>query len=329
MENTDNSYYECKRCSFQTNYKNDMRRHLNKLTKCTRNFESYKYKDDELNILSLQLVNSKTKSCICIGCNKNYSNKTTLERHIKDFCKNTNNVENLYETYCNNNIKKTIASILPSLNVTNKDINAQININNNPVNIDGDNNNIVVNSIENLFINNNIQINFDSVKDFKEDWDMSKIDNSQKLNLLSSTFKFTNTLKNILENEVNLNVLIDNTTDSGFVYTNNSLEKMDLNDIFKKSMEKIYNHLLDFEKDLVSQVNEQKLDLNDITLKSLKDQIKEAKDKWTDYRRQKDINKNVNAVLKNIYNGKKMETVKSIDKVIEKTKIIHDPINGY
>ncbi len=329
------SYYECKRCLFQTHQKNDMKRHLNKINKCTRNFESFKYKDEELNVLSLQIIYNKAKEYLCIGCNKKYSNKSNLERHVKEYCKNTNNIKDLINTFHknlhnstdnnnsdnsngNNNNNSNVQSN-DNINITNE--NNIINVQNDLINI----NNLTINNIDNVFMN----ININSLKDFKEDWDVSKINNAEKLHLLTSTFKFTNTLKNILENEVNLNVLIDNTTDSGFVYTNNSLEKMDLKDICKQSMEKIYNHLIQFEKDLISQVDEKKYDINDIGLNHLKEQLKEAKDKWTDYRRQKNINANVNNALKNIYNGNKIKTIKTLDKVIDIPKAITNNLDEY
>ena len=96
------SYYECKRCLFQTHQKNDMKRHLNKINKCTRNFESFKYKDEELNVLSLQIIYNKAKEYLCIGCNKKYSNKSNLERHVKEYCKNTNNIKDLINTFHKN-----------------------------------------------------------------------------------------------------------------------------------------------------------------------------------------------------------------------------------
>ena len=50
------SYYECKRCSHKTKQKIEMVRHLNRKLKCLRTFQSYKYVDDELDILSLKII---------------------------------------------------------------------------------------------------------------------------------------------------------------------------------------------------------------------------------------------------------------------------------
>ena len=54
----------------------------------------------------------------------------------------------------------------------------------------------------------NITISFD------DNFNASKIYNNNKLMLLISTSKFTKTLEKLLENKVNLNVLIDPTTDN-------------------------------------------------------------------------------------------------------------------
>ena len=90
----------------------------------------------------------------------------------------------------------------------------------------------------------NITISFD------DNFNASKIDNNKKLILLLTTSKFTKTLEILLENKVNLNVLIDTTTDNGLVY-NKEFINMKHIDIIKKTMSKLYKILIDFHNDIL------------------------------------------------------------------------------
>jgi hypothetical protein len=90
----------------------------------------------------------------------------------------------------------------------------------------------------------NITISFD------DNFNGSKIDNNKKLILLLTTSKFTKTLEKLLENKVNLNVLIDTTTDNGLVY-NKEFINMKHIDIIKKTMSKLYKILIDFHNDIL------------------------------------------------------------------------------
>lgn len=338
--NKEKSYYECKRCFIKFYQKNDMKRHLDKKHKCTRVLESFKYNDKDIYNLSLERIQFEVQNGhICSICNKKYKNHKTLINHQKKFCveaidnninittslnsddTNQINTMNLISTLDLNNINNQTTTSNYSSNSTNIPGSTATNITNtlNTANNSGN----VINVIDKNYVNNNnitinnFNINFNLAKDFKEDWDISKIDNQLKLLLLNSSYKFTKTLENILENEVNLNVLIDNTTNSGFVFTENSLKKMDINDILKKSMEKIYNHLVQFKNDLVNDSTSNRISLNSIALQSLENQIKEVKDKYDDYRRIKEKTNAVNDIIKNIYNKKKEETIIELDKTIK------------
>jgi hypothetical protein len=64
--------------------------------------------------------------------------------------------------------------------------------------------------------------------------------------LLLSNNKFSNTLEKILENNNNLNVIMN--TDSGIIYKseNDKYEPISKNDLFKQTMDKLYDHLREF-----------------------------------------------------------------------------------
>jgi len=81
--------YECKRCFYNCNQLNDMKKHLNKKTKCINKLELFNYKDDELYNLSLINKNKIYKGHICNNCKKSFSTSSNLSRHLsKIICKN-------------------------------------------------------------------------------------------------------------------------------------------------------------------------------------------------------------------------------------------------
>lgn len=73
--------------------------------------------------------------------------------------------------------------------------------------------NITNNITTNNYTNNIISVNINLINSFEENWNTTHIDDKTKCFLLLNNSKFTATLENILENEVNLNVLLDNTSE--------------------------------------------------------------------------------------------------------------------
>ena len=122
--------------------------------------------------------------------------------------------------------------------------------------------------------------------------------------LLLSDTKFTNTLKNILQNEDNLNVIFkDHST--GIVYKNKNNEDeyqaMNVKDILDKSMDKIYKHLLDFFTEIVQ---DQHIDNNILY---------EIDKKYNRYKKSTIIKNDINNHLTDIFDENKN---KSIEKFI-------------
>ena len=265
LKNKDNILYmtyECKRCFYKTKLKTDMKRHLNKKIKCPRILESYKYNEKDLEELSLivendesNLITTKELYCLtendikvsnnkddvllyishhkltkCLFCNAEYTRFYDLKRHIKNTCKYFNT---------KNNKNEIIESDKSNVKVQN---NIQQNITNNNQQIT---NNITINvyNNSNLAQNGNIVI-----LPFDQNWDVSKIDEKQKLILFLEDKKYSKTMEEILQNEKNLNIILDKDSDLGLIYKND-VEKfinMKSNDIIDKAMNKIYNHLIDF-----------------------------------------------------------------------------------
>jgi len=224
------SWYTCKRCEYISKQKEVMKRHLEKQKKCIIINLDNKLSELELYNLSLTknnyydvLSNDKIKN-YCYNCNKKFSNTYCYNRHLKNNicsnneCDNDNN-EDIIET------KKE-----EYINIKNDK-----NIESNTINLTNINNSII-----------NINFNLNSLKGFDEKWDVSKIDKYQMVGLLFSNNKFSNTLEKILENKNNLNVIINN--ESGIVYKseNDTYEPISRNDLFKQTLNKLYDHLTEF-----------------------------------------------------------------------------------
>jgi hypothetical protein len=132
-----------------------------------------------------------------------------------------------------------------------------------------------INSTTNIYTNcniSNININIElpekKLLSFNDNWNIEHLDKNTKTLLFMSTVKYTKTLEYILKNDINKNVLLDEESKTGIVYKGdeNSFEKMKLEDIIDESVEKIYNHLKEFHKELK--------DKNDIEFNLDNDSIK-------------------------------------------------------
>lgn len=226
-------YYQCKRCNYISRQKIDMSRHLDKKKECKiideKNIKSdHELKkeslikhniDQELKEMYLNSEHSNDKlisimDCHynCTNCNKEFNNKSNLNKHIKR---------------CN------LKDVSTTVNQT-----KNIQINNNIQNI----------GVQNNIIN----ININSLRGFDEDWNLSNITDEMREKLFLSDKKFTNTLENILQNKENLNVILkDKVTGLVYKMKNNEYEIMPVKNILEESMDKIYKHLKEFFTDII------------------------------------------------------------------------------
>jgi hypothetical protein len=316
------SYYECKRCFHKFSQKSDIEKHLDRKYICKRILESYNY--DEKNLYELSLIKIKPEKIkiqfICDKCEKKFYNKFNLERHIENSCKGKKENKN---TIIYNDFKEINEKQHNSINIENKNISLNFNdeekIESNlkkNENIYDDNNTIlnnnnitnsnITNSNINCNNNNIFNININIPRSFDEEWDVSNIDIKKKLVLFLNKTKFSKTLQEILENEVNLNVILDKDSSSGIVYKNNKLVNMNVKDIVNKSMDKLYKHLLDFYKELkVPNI----LNINDDILDYEK---KIAGNKYYSYKNKnnKDTQTNVEQIISNLYYRNNKKAVK-------------------
>ena len=190
---------------------------------------------------------------------------------------------------CKKNIN--LENSLDTPNILNKDLNIPI-----------ETSNIIVKNIGSNNIGNNI------TKSFDEDWDLSHIDIHKKIKLFLNNSKFTSTLENILENEVNLNVLIDNTSDNCIVFTNNKLINMNIKDIIKKTMDKLHKHLNNFHNDIINP------NILNLRRDIFNNGLKTINIEYDNFNKNTDIQIEFQKYITDIYNKKKQTTFNFIEK---------------
>jgi len=275
------SYYKCNRCNYISKQKVDMKRHLDKLKKCiiiniSDKSENELYEDS---LIKYEIHN---------GLELNIEKKEKKEKKFNcDKCnKKFYNKSNLNRHVLTNKLCKKMENVTNIQNIT--------NITNNT--------------------NNIINIHINSLKGFDEDWNTSKITNDMREKLLLSDKKFTNTLKNILQNDENLNVILKDST-TGIVYKmkNNQYEAMNMKDIFEVSMDKIYRHLRDFFEEIV--------DTNENIHTNI---ILDIDSKYNNYKKNVITKKDVNNCLLNIFDENKNKSIEKFIEVNEDKPLIED-----
>jgi len=295
-------YFQCRRCEYISKQKIDMKRHLDKVNKCKIIDENNNKLDTQLYFESLEPntidsgldlnIEIKEKKLFCEKCNMKFANKSNLNRHIK----NSKSCKKISKSSNNNIIDNKIINNIQNIGVQNNIEN--INIHNNIV--------------------NNFNINVKSLRGFEEEWNTSNITDEMRKNLLFSDTRFTNTLKNILENDENLNVILkDESTGIVYKFKNDEYEAMHVKDILDISMDKIYKYLRDFLKEAIN-----------IDNKDNESIINEIDKKYYDYKDNLKIKKDVNSYLKCIFNDNKNKSVEKFIEIIDEKKdekiILHD-----
>jgi len=332
-------YYQCKRCNHITNQRIEMKRHLKRKFKCVIAIESYNYSENELYELSMEkhtndILHNNEEDTTDDSSEDDKNNdireslindKNIIIENIIDFKKDIkindptkfkindemndaiNDAVNEAINYSCNTQKeedseKNICSKCSSHFKYKSNLNRHIK-----------NNKCKQHSITNITNNNTlnqqnniININFKIIKPFDEEWDVSKIDNKLKNILLLSDTKYTKTLEHILNNDTNLNVIIEDSSNVGIVYKNDTekFKPMSINDIVDKSMDKLHKHLQDFHEEIK--------DSNEFKIKSdyLEDEKETIQKRYDDYKNNKNIQNKVMEHIINIYNSKKKDTIK-------------------
>lgn len=99
--------YVCKRCGYETNFKSNMKTHLERRLKCPKNINVIDVNDIDLYNLSLNSVKDKSKkNFVCKVCNKKYSRIDSYNKHLKNNkeCDHENNKNISFKNVLNSNI---------------------------------------------------------------------------------------------------------------------------------------------------------------------------------------------------------------------------------
>jgi hypothetical protein len=319
------SLYICKKCEYKTSNYNDLKKHINIKKKCPKNIESINYSDDQLLILSL-LPYIDNKHIINIDEVKHLNESTFLYKNKKELLDILDNIDkNKLKkcTFCEMTFNKIIdlrKHLL--LNCFYEQLNKKKNadIEKNPINSNNIYNNSLntVNTINsNNINNNNVNLLYFDIKtpvSFDENWDISKID--KKSNITCSNVMYTRLLKELLENENNLNVVIDNENESGIVYKNNEDKyiQMKSNEIADTTMKKLKNCL--------NEINE--YNKGEIMSEILTHSRRIIEKKHIDYMKDENTKNIVQKLICNIYQTKKkdaLDILNNIQKNLNNTEI--------
>ena len=267
MENV----YTCIRCSFQTNKRSIILKHLEKKYKCKKKINIYFLPNDLLNEISLYSYyineNNENKNDFqCKNCLKIFLSKFNLNRHEKT-CISNNKKKNLliqYKLYTYFEIKKYLTDFYKL--TTNKYLNE---------------NKLIVS--------------------FYKEWNLNHIDLLTKKLLYISNDKYTDLLRKILDNDKNLNVIYDKNENHGYVMNNlNQLELVDKNKIVSQTIQKIL---------FIFELFKNELEENN-TIIDKKILFKESiiiDDKYTLYLSNEFVKTKVENIILNIYNERYIE----------------------
>jgi hypothetical protein len=223
-----------------------MLKHLQKFKKCEhKSIDTLNLSDKiiiEKSLLPIYSYNNNEKKYECKVCMKKYSCTKSLHRHNKT-CTNNENIFDENNTE-NNKIKN-------HSNINIENIENFINIEN--LNLfSTKNNEIKMKEIKEKLseINPNISIDNINVKNinlvgFDEKWNLSHIDDNLKYLFMYSEYKYTDLLKEILQNIINLNVVLDKYSEKGFVYLNETkkFESREQSEIVEDTLHKLQEQL--------------------------------------------------------------------------------------
>jgi hypothetical protein len=283
-----------------------MKRHLNKLKKCSKDLESYNYSDDEIMKLSLNIVTPEIKNNLeCIYCNKIFTRSDNLNRHKEKYCKNKT-FNQLPEKSNTNNIDSIDNNDKKESNVNIQNIEKQVNIDK-QINVDKQIN--IDKQVNNYIIIDNKHI---QLKGFDDEWNIEHLDNYLKLLLLLSKTKYTDFLSEVLKNHDNLNVILDKESESGLVYKNNSdmYVKLTINEILNNSMRKIYEHIQKMYDEYLCKDSNKSLNIEKHFLESIEKEKNISNTKYDNYVNDNTLQKNVNDILIDIFNKNKDDALK-------------------
>jgi hypothetical protein len=137
---------------------------------------------------------------------------------------------------------------------------------------------------------------------FDKEWNTDHIDIFVKKILVLSENKYTDLLRKVLENDLNLNVLIDK--DIVYIYNfSNKYIKLDKRDLINMTMKKLFHELIKMKNEVLK--TDKVMDVKSI----LKETII-INDKYEEYVKNEDIQETVASYIIDIYNSRKSDAYK-------------------
>ena len=292
-----------------------MVKHLNKLKKCDHKYIDTLHLSDE-NIIEQSLFpihnyNNDIKKYECEVCMKKYSCIKSLHRHNKtctnnEYVFNENTTEdNKINNPSNINIENNIENIENFINIENLNL----------FSIENKNNEINMKEIKEKLseINPNISMDNINVKNinlvgFDEKWNLSHIEDNLKFLFMFSEYKYTDLLKGILQNLINLNVVLDKYSEKGFVYLNETkkFESREQSEIIEDTLHKLQEQLYE----IYEQIRENKKIFFD--RKILNKVVCDIKHKHNDYfKLDKNGRKKISKHFIDVFNNKYKESLEN------------------
>jgi len=305
--------YKCIRCLYITKKKTDMVKHLQKLKKCEhKHIDTLNLSNEniiEQSLLPIHRYNNE-KKYECKVCMKKYSCTKSLHRHNKT-CTNNECISD------ENNTEDNKVNNHQNINIENiENIENFINIENlNLFSTENKNNEINMKEIKEKLseINPNISMDNINVKNinlvgFDEKWNLSHIQDNLKFLFMFSEYKYTDLLKEILQNLINLNVVLDKYSEKGFVYLNETkqFESREQSEIIEDTLHKLQEQLYD----IYEQIRENKKIFFDRKL--LNKVVCDIKHKHNDYfKLDKNGKKKISKNFIDIFNSKYQESLEN------------------
>jgi hypothetical protein len=306
--------YLCYGCNiYKTNRFNDMKKHLCRKKACDIRKDAMLLSEDQILIMSIMPYNNNlhtlelsdleylaNSNCINKNKNKLFDELSEIDKNNQRKCKYCNKEFSLVSS-----LKKHFIFNCFYINIKDTQDNETVNITNNITNN-------IYNTYNNCNINNNninLYVDLKIPIPFEDDWDLSKITNKDMTSILVSNYIYSELLKEILENDINNNVILNSDNKSGFVYMNHNDKyiSMKSNKIAEKTMEKL-NKTINDTKGNIKDV------LNNRVYKLIRNIINE---KINDYHNpeNKELRNNVNNLMCSIYNNKKKTSIKLAENV--------------
>ena len=274
--------YLCLRCGYETEFRTNIKSHLDRMIKCTKNINAIGKDDKELYNLSLKPNKRNEKKYYCKNCDKYYSRIDSYQRHIK------NNKECKEYVNCNENTEK--------INVIEKKISNISNITNSNIS----NSNITCCDT----INNNINI---YILPFDKEWTTEHLNCKERSYIVSSLMKYTTLLNELLENDKNLNVIVEENTCEALVFKNEEEKYVNIKkrDLYSKTMEELKNILVEMTNNIISSPNGSETNYSNNLKNHLEKEVKDIIKKYNDYEQNNDIRNNANNSLEQVFINKK------------------------